>query len=162
MIAAIVAVDKNFGIGYQGQLLEHIPEDIKFFKNKTSYSIVIMGRKTYDSLPKKPLPNRLNIVISNKYSGCAEGTIFMTYEECKLRIESGQIQDAFIIGGESIYRQFLPYCDMIYLTYLDIYHINIDTFFFNIDKLNEWKCIYQSDIKIYNKIPYQFKTYSRH
>lgn len=162
MIAAIVAVDKNFGIGYQGQLLEHIPEDIKFFKNKTSYSIVIMGRKTYDSLPKKPLPNRLNIVISNKYSGCAEGTIFMTYEECKLRIESGQIQDAFIIGGESIYRQFLPYCDMIYLTYLDIYHINIDTFFPNIDKLNEWKCIYQSDIKIYNKIPYQFKTYSRH
>lgn len=162
MIAAIVAVDKNFGIGYQGQLLEHIPEDIKFFKNKTSYSIVIMGRKTYDSLPKKPLPNRLNIVISNKYSGCAEGTIFMTYEECKLRIESGQIQDAFIIGGESIYRQFLSYCDMIYLTYLDIYHINIDTFFPNIDKLNEWKCIYQSDIKKYNKIPYQFKTYSRH
>lgn len=162
MIAAIVAVDKNFGIGYQGQLLEHIPEDIKFFKNKTSYSIVIMGRKTYDSLHKKPLPNRLNIVISNKYSGCAEGIIFMTYEECKLRIESGQIQNAFIIGGESIYKQFLSYCDIIYLTYLDIYHINVDTFFPNIDKLNEWKCIYQSDIKTYNKIPYQFKTYSRH
>lgn len=163
MIAAIVAVDKDFGIGYQGQLLEHIPEDMKFFKDKTLYNTVIMGRKTYDSLPKKPLPNRINIVISNKYSGCIdEYTIFMTYEECKLRIESGQIQEAFIIGGESIYQQFLPYCNIIYLTYLDICHTNIDTFFPNIDKLDEWKCIYQSDIKKYNKIPYQFKTYNRH
>lgn len=161
MIAAIVAVDKNFGIGYQGQLLEHIPEDMKFFKNKTSYSIVIMGRKTYDSLPKKPLPNRLNIVISNKYSGCAEGTIFMAYEECKLRIESGQIQDAFIIGGESIYKQFLPYCDMIYLTHIDVSHDNIDAYFPNVTQIPEWSCVLKSDVKQYNNILYQFQTYSK-
>ena len=161
MIAAIVAVDKNFGIGYQGQLLERIPEDMKFFKDKTSYSIVIMGRKTYDSLSKKPLPNRINIVVSNKYSGCAEGTIFMTYEECKLRIESEQIQNAFIIGGETIYKLFLPYCDKIFLTHIYNTHEKVDSYFPNIFEISEWTCIFKSAIQKYGNINYQFKTFSR-
>ena len=63
MIAAIVAVDANFGIGYDNQLLESIPEDLARFKELTTGHTVIMGRKTYDSLPKKPLPNRLNIIV---------------------------------------------------------------------------------------------------
>ena len=64
MISAIVAVDENFGIGFNGDLLEHIPEDLKHFKELTSGHNVVMGRKTWDSLPKKPLPNRHNLVIT--------------------------------------------------------------------------------------------------
>ena len=66
MISTIVAVDNNWGIGFNGDLLEHIPEDLKYFKELTSGNIVVMGRKTWDSLPKKPLPNRFNIVITSK------------------------------------------------------------------------------------------------
>ena len=65
MISAIVAVDYNWGIGFNGDLLEHIPEDLKYFKQLTTGNTVIMGRKTWDSLPNKPLPNRTNIVITN-------------------------------------------------------------------------------------------------
>ena len=65
MIAAIVAVDNNWGIGFNGDLLEHIPEDLKYFKTITDGHAIIMGRKTWDSLPKKPLPGRTNIVISS-------------------------------------------------------------------------------------------------
>jgi dihydrofolate reductase len=64
MISAIVAVDNNWGIGYNGNLLEHIPDDMKFFKKLTTGNVVIMGRKTWDSLPVKPLPDRLNLVIT--------------------------------------------------------------------------------------------------
>ena len=66
MIACIVAVDENFGIGSNNELLAHIPEDLKMFKSITENSTVIMGRKTYDSLPKKPLPNRINIIITTQ------------------------------------------------------------------------------------------------
>ena len=68
MIEAIAAVDKNLGLGYQGQMLAHIPEDLQFFKHKTVGKIVVMGRKTYKSLPIRPLPNRLNIVITSQAS----------------------------------------------------------------------------------------------
>ena len=68
MISAIVAVDNNWGIGYNGNLLEHIPEDLKHFKTITEGHIIIMGRKTWDSLPKKPLPNRVNVIVSSKYT----------------------------------------------------------------------------------------------
>ena len=69
MISAIVAVDENWGIGYQGQLLEHIPADLKHFKELTQYNVVVMGRNTWESLPKKDvlprLPDRINIIVSN-------------------------------------------------------------------------------------------------
>ena len=72
MISAIVAVDNDWGIGYNGDLLEKIPEDLKYFKTLTTGNIVIMGRKTWDSLPKQPLPNRLNFIITSqtKNNGC--------------------------------------------------------------------------------------------
>ena len=74
MISAIVAVNNDWGIGYNGDLLEHIPEDLKYFKKLTENNVVIMGRKTWDSLPKKPLPNRLNMIVTSQIkssAGCA-------------------------------------------------------------------------------------------
>lgn len=164
MINAIVAVDENYGIGYQNQLLEHIPGDLKYFKEKTSNSVVIMGRKTYESLPKKPLPNRLNIVITSKANSISSdnGVIYLTLDQAKDFLkENAENQDIYIIGGASIYTQFLPYYDKIYITKIYKTHNNIDTYFPNIEELPNWQLIEHSMIHYYNEIPYQFQVYQK-
>ena len=162
MISAIVAVDENFGIGFNGDLLEHIPEDLKRFKQLTTNKTIIMGRKTWESLPNKPLPNRLNIVITSKERSLEEMTAFIPFEEAYARATHILPEDEwFIIGGGSIYKEFLPICDKVYLTKIIVSHENVDTYFPNIELMDNWKCIEQSEIKQYNDISYQFKTYSR-
>ena len=99
MISAIVAVDENWGIGFNGELLEKIPEDIKYFKETTAGHVVVMGSKTWDSLPKKPLPERTNIIISNK------GNLLLENKAIRLKLDdllSGIAyfeEDIFVIGG---------------------------------------------------------------
>ena len=162
MISAIVAVDENFGIGFNGDLLEHIPEDLKRFKQLTTNKTIIMGRKTWESLPNKPLPDRLNIVITSKERSFEEMTVFTSFEEVYSRATHILPEDEwFIIGGGSIYKEFLPICDKVYLTKIMVSHENVDTYFPNIELMDNWKCIEQSEIKQYNDISYQFKTYSR-
>lgn len=138
MIAAIVAIDERFGIGYDGQLLAHIPEDMKHFKELTSGNAVVMGRKTWDSLPQKPLPNRENIVItSHPHKAEQFDVVFWNMEEALEWLENTQ-KDVFIIGGASIYKQFLPYCDTIYITLIHKVFDNVDTYFPTIDLEEEW------------------------
>ena len=162
MISAIVAVDEDFGIGFNGNLLEHIPEDLKRFKQLTTNKTIIMGRKTWESLPNKPLPDRLNIVITSKERSLGEMTVFTSFEEVYSRVTHIMPEDEwFIIGGGSIYKEFLPICDKVYLTKIMVSHENVDTYFPNIELMDNWKCIEQSEIKQYNDISYQFKTYSR-
>lgn len=165
MISAIVAVDNSFGIGFNNELLEHIPEDLKNFKDLTTGNFVVMGRKTYDSLPKKPLPNRHNIIITSKEVISQDKNItYMTLENflrwvriCKYK----HSLNIYVIGGASIYEQLLPYCDAIYLTKIYKEHDNVDAYFPNIDKDSDWIGTALSDIKEYNNIPYQFWHYSR-
>ena len=167
MIAAIVAVDANNGIGFDGELLERIPEDMKRFRELTMNNTVVMGRKTWDSLPIKPLPSRLNMVITNKES-CEFGQSLINgvYVKCNMSsalmdIECHSIiEDYFIIGGGSIYKQLLPYCDTIYMTRIDIPHDDVDTFFPTL-KPNEWNLVEESEQHEYNGIPYRFLTYKR-
>ena len=162
MISAIVAVDENFGIGFNGDLLEHIPEDLKRFKQLTTNKTIIMGRKTWESLPNKPLPDRVNIVITSKERSLKEMTAFIPFEEAYARATHIMPEDEwFIIGGGSIYKEFLPICDKVYLTKIMVSHENVDTYFPNIELMDNWKCVEQSEIKQYNDISYQFKTYSR-
>ena len=162
MISAIVAVDENFGIGFNGDLLEHIPEDLKRFKQLTTNKTIIMGRKTWESLPNKPLPDRLNIVVTSKERSFEEMTVFTSFEEVYSRATHIMPEDEwFIIGGGSIYKEFLPICDKVYLTKIMVSHENVDTYFPNIELMDNWSCIEQSEIKQYNDISYQFKTYSR-
>ena len=118
MISAIVAVDNNWGIGYNGDLLEHIPEDLKYFKELTTGHVVVMGRKTWDSLPKKPLKDRLNIVISSQPRGPLGDMAFsIPMEEAKIRLAlSSADEEWFIIGGGTIYKELLPICDRVYVT----------------------------------------------
>lgn len=131
MINLIVAVDEKMGIGYNNHLLEAIPEDLKRFKSLTTGHTVVMGRKTWDSLPNKPLPNRKNIVISSQ-----KQENFMTTTECLNYIKNIN-DDVFIIGGASVYRFFLPLANRIYITLNHKNFENVDTYFPNIN-LEEW------------------------
>lgn len=163
MISAIVAMDENNGIGFNGQLLEKIPEDLRKFKFLTQEKIVVMGRKTWESLPKKPLPNRLNIIISNKIKIMDTFTISMSIEEIKSRLEyasKDQDEEWFIIGGGQIYNELLPFCDRIYITKIYKKYENVDTYFPNIDE-QKWNIVHQSEILTYNNLQYQFLTYDR-
>lgn len=163
MIAAIAAVDGSFGIGYNGQLLESIPDDLKFFKAATLNSTVIMGRKTYESLPKRPLPNRKNIVITSTPKESFDNVIYMNMEEVENYLKNASSEERiFVIGGGSIYRELLPYCNEIFLTQIFKLHDNVDTWFPYIGMLTEWKRDDQNIMVLqYKDIFYQFQHYSR-
>jgi dihydrofolate reductase len=155
MISAIVAVDYNWGIGFNGDLLEHIPEDLKYFKQLTTGNTVIMGRKTWDSLPNKPLPNRTNIVITNNTNmeGQAE---FMDLTDAMLYFIYNKNDDIFIIGGGKIYEELLPMCNRVYVTKIFKDHDQVDTYFPNLDESKEWAPAACSDIRQQGDLMYQF------
>ena len=169
MVSAIVCVDENWGIGSNGDLLIHIPEDMKFFKEKTNDSTVIMGRKTYDSLPKKPLQNRENVVITNNFPDGRNlridknGTAFAKLSNVKDVLELKEMDEynIFIIGGGQIYKELLPYCEYAYVTKVHCTYENADTYFPNLDNIPEWEIECQSEIKEYNGVKYQFYTYRK-
>ena len=164
MISAIVAVDENWGIGFNGQLLEHIPEDMKFFKKITTGNVVIMGRKTWDSLPIKPLPDRLNLVVTSKGRGVDCMTAFIDMEEAKVRAvmaRNDREDNWFVIGGGQIYEQLLPLCDRLDVTKIHKAYENVDTYCPNLDESDEWTPALQTAIQTYNDIAYQFWEYDR-
>ena len=112
----IVAVSENWGIGKDGDLLFSIPKDMKFFRETTMGKTVILGRKNLESFPNaKPLPKRPNIILTRDKTFAVEGaTVVNSIEE--LLAMPIDFEDAFVIGGEEIYRQLLPYCDLCYVT----------------------------------------------
>ena len=162
MISAIVAVDNNWGIGFNGDLLEHIPEDLKYFKELTSGYAVVMGRKTWDSLPKKPLPNRFNVVITSQERHFEEMTAFIPFSEAVSRLKHSPKEDNwFIIGGGQIYKELLPYCDRVYVTKIFKDHDQVDTYFPNLDESDEWASAMQSALHTHKDLTYQFWQYDR-
>lgn len=116
---AIVAVDRLWGIGKDGKLLFRIKEDMEFFKKMTTGKVVVMGKKTFDSLPNgEPLKDRINLVItSNKSYKSHDNVIFGNIDEINEEIKKYNTDDVFIIGGESIYKQFIHECDTVYVTH---------------------------------------------
>ena len=116
MISAIVAVNEDWGIGYNNELLEAIPADLKFFKSITIGKTVVMGLNTWNSLPKKPLPDRLNIIIepTEYYKDPDQPIIHMNLETFLASYKD--MGECVIMGGGSIYKQLLPYCDRVYVT----------------------------------------------
>lgn len=162
MISAIVAVDNNWGIGYKGELLEHLPPDLKYFKELTTSHVVVMGRKTWDSLPTKPLKDRLNIVITTGERQFDEMTCFMHMDEARVRlIHLDEDDEWFIIGGGSIYEQLLPLCDRVYVTKILKDHKDVDTYFPNLDKDPKWEVSTCTELRDYKDISYAFLTYDR-
>jgi dihydrofolate reductase len=141
-ISIIVAMAENFAIGKDNKLLFHLSGDLKRFKQITWGHPVIMGRNTLISLPKWPLPNRRNIVITDKeediYPGCE--TVFSVQQALDLVKDE---KEAFVIGGGSIYKQFYPLANRLYLTLVH-QTFEADTFFPEID-FSEWKIIHSED-----------------
>jgi dihydrofolate reductase len=137
-ISIIVAIAENFAIGKNNELLFHLPNDLKRFKQITTGHPVIMGRNTLSSLPKWPLPNRRNIIITDKpedqFPGCE--VVFSTVEAIELVKDESE---AFVIGGGSVYRQFFPVANRLYLTVVNK-TFDADTFFPEID-YKDWNVL---------------------
>ena len=140
----IVAVDKIWGIGKDNSLLVSVPEDMKFFREMTTGKIIIMGRKTLESFPKqKPLPNRINIVISRDINLKIDGAIVCNsleaaFKYVKETYGEERLKETFVIGGESIYKQALEYCDIAYVTHIKE-EFEADRYFPNLHELDNWE-----------------------
>ena len=160
----ICAVDKNWAIGLNGNLLVSIPRDKKYFRDETLGKTIIMGRKTFEDLPgMAALYGRKNIVLSRDESFNPEDTIVLRdLKECLDYIKKEEIPDeeVFIIGGESIYSQFLPYCDIAHITYID-YEYKADRYMHNLDKDSNWQLVLESDEETYFDLVYYFRLYKR-
>ena len=152
---AIVAVSENFGIGKDNDLLFRIHADLKRFKELTSGHTVIMGRKTLQSLPGgHGLPNRRNIVITRDPNFTADSVEIVHSPDEAVALAD---QDAFVIGGESIYRAMLPYCNKVYLT--QVYaSAEADAFF---PSLNGWQVAQESDLLEENGLSFRYIDYIR-
>ena len=170
MISAIVAVDNNWGIGFNGELLERIPEDLQYFKNLIEGNLLVCGSKTYEGLPRRAFAQRNMIIISRQLNGHIPNTFtnYMSLEKCINSIKygfyrdyDGNDKDIFIIGGGQIYKELLPLCDRVYVTKIYKDHENVDTYFPNLDKSDEWTPACCSDIRTYNDLSYQFWQYDR-
>jgi dihydrofolate reductase len=139
-ISIIVAVAENDAIGLNNSLLCHLPNDLKWFKKNSTNSTVIMGKNTWLSLPKKPLPHRINIVITDNSSDSFEGahTVFSIEQAVNRCVEN---EEVFIIGGASIYQQFYSMANKLYLT--KIHHtFEADTYFPKVE-MDKWKINYE-------------------
>lgn len=137
MISIIVAIAENYAIGKKGDLLCHLPADMKHFKNITGGHTVLMGERTFLSLPKHPLPNRRNIVLTDVKGKTFEGaeTVY-SLDELVAKVQPDE--EAFVIGGGMVYRQMMPLADKLYITHIHHSWEDADTFFPEIDA-SIWK-----------------------
>lgn len=158
----IVAVDKNWGIGMNNKLLVSIPADMRFFRDHTINKVVVMGHSTLESFPGgKPLKNRINIVVSRDYKlKVPDAIVVHSVEEAAVEVAKYPPEDVYVIGGASIYRQFLPYCDTAYVTKIDLAY-EADTFFPNLDEDPEWTCVEVGEEQTCYDIEYYFTRYEK-
>ncbi len=158
MISIIVAVSEEWGIGKDNDLLWHIPEDLKRFRKLTTGNAVIMGKRTWESLPRKPLPGRKNIVLTDLPGECIDCSLTAySVEDALARCDSGE--EAFVIGGGSVYRQFLPLADRLYITHVHL-KAPADVFFPRID-MRKWRVVEKEEFRDGNDIPYTWVVYER-
>lgn len=129
-ISLIAAMAKNLAIGKDNKLLYYIPEDLKRFKKLTSGHVIVMGKKTFESINSKPLPNRTNIIITKDPAFQAPGCIVVhSVEEALSKAKETEKEEIFIIGGGSIYTQTIKQADKLYVTVIDRVHEDADAFF---------------------------------
>ena len=154
MISIIVAIAENYAIGKKGDLLCHLPADLKHFKEITSGSTVIMGERTFFSLPKHPLPNRRNIVLTDVAGKTFDGAEAV-YSLDELVAKISPEEEAFVIGGGMVYRQMMPRADKLYITHIHHSWEDADTFFPEI-KETEWQLISAERHEADEKNPYAY------
>lgn len=156
----IAAVSENWGIGKENKLLFSIPQDMKFFRETTKDSVVIMGRKTLESFPGgKPLKNRVNIVLTGNKDYETEAVVCTSKEEVLEMVKEFD-KNVFVIGGASIYKLFEDCCDTAYITKVHA-EADADTFFINLDEKEEWRLTEKSEPIEDNGYVIEFCTYSK-
>lgn len=153
-LSIIVAIDQNNAIGKNNQMLTHLPNDLKYFKHVTSGYSVIMGRKTFESLPKGALPNRRNIVITRNYD--------LSFPNCEMAesinhaLEMTKDEEiVFIIGGGTIYSEMVNQVDKLYITHIQHSFVGAEVFFPLIDP-KIWKEVWREDHQADEKHEYDF------
>lgn len=157
----IVAADRNWAIGKNNKLMWSIPADMKFFRETTQGNVVIMGRKTLESFPQgQPLKNRVNIVITRNPSYKVKNAVVVHSVEEAIEESRKYDGDVFVIGGESIYRAMLPYCDTALVTRID-YAYEADTWFPNLDEDEEWELTDEGEEQTCFDLEYAFTRYER-
>lgn len=151
----IVAVDNNYAIGKNGGLIYSLPSDLAYFKKMTSGKVVVMGDKTYLSLPKRPLPNRINIVLTmgnNEYDGAIT---VRNLKELKSVLKQYNSDDVFVIGGASVYNLLMDNCKKAYITKINASR-PADTYIRNVEQEGHWKLIQQSENMHENDLDFCF------
>ena len=161
MLTIICALAANRAIGYQNKLLYHLSADLRRFKALTTGHTIIMGRRTFESLPKGALPNRRNIVLSRqKGANFAGAEVFPSLQAALDACDTDE--DVFVIGGESVYAEALPLADRLCLTHVEATPEHADAFFPEFNAM-EWRLTdtesHEADEK--NAVPYTFADYER-
>lgn len=158
----IVAVDKNWAIGNKNHLLVSIPADMKFFRETTTGQVVVMGRKTLESFPGgQPLKKRTNIVLTkDKNYKVKDAVVVNDIDSLLKELQNYPDESIYVIGGESVYRQMLPYCTDAYVTKID-HTYQADTFFPDLDQDEEWKLEGETEEQTYFDLEYVFAKYKR-
>lgn len=158
----IAAVDNNWAIGKNNQLLVSIPADMKFFRTTTTGKVVVMGRKTLESFPNGlPLKNRTNIVLTHDKSYKVKDAIIVySMEELREELKKYGSDDIYVIGGESIYRQLVDECDVAHITKIDFAY-DADAYFPNLDEKPDWELTADSEEQTYFDLIYHFLKYEK-
>ena len=158
----IAAVDQNWAIGNKNELLVRIPADQKFFRETTTGKVVVMGRKTLEGLPGgQPFGNRVNIVLTHDMQYKVKGAaVCHSLEEALEALENYDENDIYIIGGESVYRQFLPYCTTAHVTSID-YTYDGDAYFPDLEEEEGWYLAEEGDEQTYFDLCYTFRRFRR-
>lgn len=158
----IVAADKNWGIGKDNKLLVSIPADMKFFRETTTGNVVVMGRKTLESFPGGlPLKRRTNIVLTRDVNYQVKDAVLVhSVEELLEELKKYDSESVYVIGGDSVYRQLLPYCDVAHVTKID-YAYEADSYFPNLDEDPQWEVTASSEEQTYFDLEYTFVKYQR-
>ncbi len=161
MINMIVAVDRKLGIGCNNKLLARIKPDMEYFKRVTANSVVVMGYSTYMSLPKRPLPNRVNMVLTSKSIELEGAQVVSSIEALLMTLETYKDEkEIYIIGGGSVYKQLMPYADRLYITHV-FDSFEADTFFPEIDEEWEIESVTADKENLFHEHPHVFAVYKR-
>lgn len=158
----IAAVDNNWAIGNKNQLLVRIPSDQKYFREETTGKVVVLGRKTLETFPQGlPLQNRTNIILSSRPGFQVKGGIVVhSLEELLRELKKYRDEDIYVVGGESVYRQLLPYCSVAHVTRID-HAYEADAYFPDLDEDENWEITADSEEQTYFDIVYRFLKYER-
>lgn len=158
----VVAVDENWAIGNKNKLLVSIPNDMKMFRELTTGNVVVLGRKTLETFPNgQPLKNRTNIILSrNKGYEVNGATVVHSVEELLEELKKYDSEEIYVIGGDSIYKQMLPYCDTAHVTKID-HAYEADSYFPNLDTDPAWEVTADSEEQVYFDLTYHFVKYER-